>query len=195
MRQHLTAKLDREADFFDPKGGKDELRIQEYREHLEWKLDNHPDWKVSNDVIKQRLRETMLLRGRRMLFHSNRVRHEDIPIHAPQSHRDHSLPNFDIPTPVLASRVLDDDQTRDVQKVENPSTTQPKSLHSTGMSSFKPKDDRESTATSKKTKSLIGVKKTDFPKAPKVLSKPFGFMCPLCGRRQPATKCEPKFWQ
>lgn len=62
-------------------------------------------------------------------------------------------------------------------------------------SSFKPHGNATSVVTSRRTKSLIGAKAADFPKAPMLRPELSKFVCPLCGTSQPATERERKTWQ
>lgn len=197
MEQHVRAKIDSEGDDYEPEDKNDKLRMREYREHLEWKLDNHPSWKASSDFIKDRLRETMLIRGRRILFHSARVRQKDTATPRRTSHEQKVPRRSETPTTVVASRTVGaGGSVHHVTPQESHRTAQTKSSQSaTGLTSFKPHEDRESIATSKRTKSLIGVKRADFPKAPAILSELLGFICPLCGSRQPTKEHEHTLWQ
>jgi hypothetical protein len=195
MRQHITARLDEKADLFEPKEERDKIREQEYRTHLKWKLEYHPHWKISDDFIKERLRATMLLRGRRLLFYSRNSLREEVLTHVPKLFETSVLPTPTTKTAVSSEDVSHLPLTRGMQDPQTAVATQTESMHSTGFSSFKPHADRGSVVTSRKTKSLIGVKKHDFPKAPAVSSELSGFMCPLCRRRQPVAEHEPKFWQ
>jgi hypothetical protein len=60
---------------------------------------------------------------------------------------------------------------------------------------LKQHEDGQSTVSSRRTKSLIGVRAVDFPTAPPIVEAISRFVCPLCGRHQPATERENKNWQ
>jgi hypothetical protein len=199
MRQHLKVRLDYEADLHDPKDDDDKALMQGFSEHIIWKLRHHPKWKVEDEVFRDRLQETMLRRGRRILFYSTRAKKRAAPAAEPTVQE---LPKPHDPK-VLGHRLTSssgevDVVIRPIRKAEVTVSGPPKSLQSTGMtisSTFKPHEDQRSVASTKRTKSLLGVQAVDFPKVPAITPGFTRFMCPLCDSWQPSLERERKHWQ
>jgi len=199
MRQHLKTRLDCEADACDPEDDDDKALAQEFSEHIIWKLKYHPDWKIEDETFRNRLQETMLRRGRRILFYSTRAR-KRITLPAKPTVQESQQP-YD-PTPLADPIPSISRETemamRPVRKTEGAGSEHTKSMRSTGMtisSSFKPLKDQRSIASTRRTKSLLGVKAIDFPKAPAIPPGLTRFMCSLCDSWQPSTEREHKHWQ
>lgn len=199
MRQHLKVRLNCEADLYDPEDGGDKALMQEFCEHIIWKLRNHPHWKVEDEMFRDRLQETMLRRGRRILFYSTRAKGRAAPPvdptvqEQPKPQQPKTLGNLSTSNFGEAGMEL-----RAVRKIEAVVSGPAKSSRSTGMtisSSFQPHEDQRSVASTKRTKSLLGVKAVDFPKVPAISPGLMRFVCPLCGDWQSSLECERKHWQ
>jgi hypothetical protein len=196
MRKHVKDKLDFEGDRYDPKDQNQNPIAMEFYQHIQWKLDKHPLWKIESDLIRGRLQETMLLRWRRMYFYSTRARAKTIL--PPKM----VLQSSEAAEPLTAMITeTEEPETDPLQLVEDEGQTEsshPVSLLSERLTvgpSFKPEGESASIGFSKRTRSLTGVKAVDFPKAPAMRTELSSFMCPLCGTSQPAAEREHKAWQ
>lgn len=199
MRQHLKVRLDCEADLYDPEDDGDKTLMEEFSEHIIWKLKHHPHWKVEDEILQQRLQETMLRRGRRILFYSTRARKRAAPQVKPtiqESHKPNDPKVLESSLPSMSGEV--DVVMRPVRTAQSALSVPAKNLRSTGMtisSSFKPHEDQRSIASTRKTKSLLGVEAIDFPQVPAIVPGFTKFLCPLCDNWQPSTESERKHWQ
>jgi hypothetical protein len=202
MRQHVRQKLDLEADSYEPPcppGSNGESLSSKFLASLDWKMREHPQWRIG-EVLKDRLRQTMLLRWRRISFYSAHVepnaalsRSTRLESPAVGVAHDPSAPD----TPVNVPGPSKEDG-QPLQKKSEIGTAVPKSVMSAGVTigpSFKPDHDRHSAVTSGGSRSLIGVQESDFPRPPRIEKGLTWFFCPLCGNRQPASKGKQKAWQ
>lgn len=206
MRKHIREKLDTEADQFEPPGEDGETLTRDFCDHLDWTLNYHPEFQMEESIIRERLRQTMLLRWRRVFYHSKRAEEKMKLLEQSMPSNVNNKPN---PSASQASFVLkapkikpnsstsqhDQQSPRKKPKLEAAPST---GFQSTGRSvgpSLKQHEDGQSTVSSRRTKSLIGVRAVDFPTAPPIVEAISQFVCPLCGRHQPATERENKNWQ
>jgi hypothetical protein len=171
----------------------------EFESHVRWKLETHPSWRrIDNGVIKDRLQKTMLLRWRRVFFHSTRAEAKAVAPNIPNipgKSSEQVLQALEAPRIVLAD--LEENRA-----VVQPETTNEGAKQESLLSdritigpSFKPLGDSESIVSSRRTKSLAGVKAIDVPKAPPIPLGHSRFMCPFCSTLQPLTERERKTWQ
>jgi hypothetical protein len=201
MRRHVRQKMDGKAEQFEPLGGDYGFLSREFCRNLDWKLNSHPHWQVKELNLRHRLRHTMLLRWRRMSYYSALV--ESMGQDNTQSSQVASSQveaTQDLPVSGSSRSVTDLNEMAEqpVQKKRKTGAAESKSVMTTGRTigaSFKQDQDRDSIATSKGTKSLIGVQLADFPKPPRLLKELSGFLCPLCGDQQPNEVTEKKTWQ
>jgi hypothetical protein len=196
MRQHVRRKVDVEADQYDPKDHNGEPLVLEFESHVRWKLETHPSWRrIDNGVIKDRLQKTMLLRWRRVFFHSTRAEAKAVAPNIPGTSSEQVLQALKAPRIVFA----DLEENRAVVQPETTSEgAKQESLLSDRITigpSFKPLGDSKSIVSSRRTKSLAGVKTIDVPKAPAIPLGHSRFMCPFCSTLQPLTERERKTWQ
>lgn len=187
--------VERQADLFEPKEKHDKICEEEYRAHLEWKLAEHPQWKVSEGFIKERLRATMLLRHRRLFFYSRNSVQDHVSAQVPGPREMSGLLAPTTKTAVSSEDLKDSPLTRGMQDRQIAITTQTESMLLKGLSSFELIAGRGSATASRGTESLVGLKKHYFPKAPAISPGVSGFMCPLCRRLQPLAKHKPWLWQ
>jgi hypothetical protein len=206
MRQHVREKLDAEADIFEPPSEDGAALTRDFCDHLDWTLSNHPEFAMEDSVLRERLKQTMLLRWRRVFYHSKRAEEklklleQPVPINVEiMPGTSESKAPFVLRMPTLNHKSTesqhDQQSPRKRPKLEAAPST---GFQSTGRSiglSLKQHEDEQSTVSSRRTKSLIGVRAVDFPTAPPIVKAISQFICPLCGRHQPATERENKNWQ
>jgi hypothetical protein len=197
MRQHVRKKWNAEADRFDPKDQDGKPFALVFERHIDWKLSTHPEWKTGNDMIKDRLRKTMLRRWRRVFFTSDRASADSVVLKVPLLVEEHASK----PKTTEAPKTVNSHFTGIAHLIpEKPPTEAAPSeallsVEPTIGPSFQPQGNSGSIVSSRRTKSLMGVKPIDFPKAPMMSADFLSFMCPLCGISQPAAEREHQNWR
>jgi hypothetical protein len=204
MRRHVRKKLDAEADDFDPPGDDGEAITFEFCNHLDWTLSQHPESPSEGSHLRERLKSTMLLRWRRICFHSNRAENKTIQYHAAKLSSVQQTQKFPSTSRSNIVEIVKQEAQPPKQlpdKRQSIGIDAPKSMQSAGITigpSLKLHEDSEEThsvAPSRTFKSLVGVRSVDYPKAPKTVAELSGFFCPLCGSQQPAMEHKPQIWQ
>jgi hypothetical protein len=196
MRQHIREKMDVKADSFDPPDEHGKALTKEFCEHLDWTLSQHPECHIENLVVRERLRQTMLLRWRRIVFHSQRAKDNTLELCKPEFSSvrwKQDIPVLNRPPVNRPPRLTDQHQNKQNLELEVARSLQSDEM--TIGSSLQLKEDNRSVASSRRTKSLAGLRQSDFPSAPAIIKELSGFICPLCGSRQLATERESKTWR
>lgn len=197
IREHRKAKTDAIAAVFEPKDDEQNPIASEFMQYLEWRLDSTND-KLPDGFLKRRIFATMMIRWRRMSFYSDRASHalQKLTTRSLASRPGNETSHPSRPSPSAIRRgVTASEATRKPVDGKVPSSTGTRSQGLTVSASFQPGELTQSIVRSEGTKSLMGVRSSDFPKAPGIVLDSGGFMCPYCNSLQPPSLREEKPWQ
>lgn len=172
----------------------------DFATHLDWRLDSS-NQKMKDGFMKDRMRDTMTVRWRKMSYYAAHVSQkgpyitaEKVTDHPPRESQVTEIvttsSNIALPMPSAADQTLE--PARDYGTASAYSRSQGLTL----TTSFRPQDDKGSIApSSRNTKSLIGTQISEFPQPPESLPTCRGFFCPFCGLLQPQSMREQTSWR
>lgn len=195
IREHQKHKTDAMAAVYEPLDDNDEILIDAFKAYLDWVLDES-EQKLPKGFVKDRVRDTMLIRWRKLSYYS--AGRGTAPIFlasGPKSQKVHVVQPPSVLLPVAGSVMPTTVVVTEPADSIAPELTVPRSHGLTLSTSFRPHEQPESIAHSKNTRSLMGIQAFRIPNPPESKPGSQGFICPYCRELQPQTMREQTSWR
>lgn len=195
IREHQKHKTDAMAAVYEPVDDNDQSLINAFQAYLDWILDES-EQKLPKGFVKDRVRDTMLLRWRKLSYYSaGRGTAPILFASGPESQKVHAIHPSRVLSPVAGSVMPTAMVVTEPADSIAPELTVARSHGLTLSTSFRPYEQPESIAHSKNTRSLMGIQAFQIPNPPESKPGSQGFICPYCRELQPQTMREQTSWQ